>query len=385
MKRFIVVEGLRDQPKGIHIVADLYTLTVSYKISTKIKDEIKKLGAEYDNVEIDGHGNLTITHNYYTVFGDQAIVAKYYDTVLIVNPHRVELSDYGTHDIRIEDIPIEDIPIEDSIGINKEADTFNSKMRMLGNNNMVAFPIDSDHAILHVRLTNKSDKIKVPKCITTLNCGFFNFREAEVYGGENVECISGGRRSSFGLNVKVETLKKLRFIGDYALDQYPYKDLCLNNLFYLGIEALANSKIENLKITGIVPYIADGAFKNCRDLKNVSIAPGLVKVPSECFKGCKKLEYIEIPYGCKEIESFAFMECYSLREIKLNDDLDRIHGASCFKNCQKLETLCLPKSIRMIYDTNFSFLPSLKKLIIPKELVRQHKFRVPNNCEIVLF
>lgn len=382
MKRFVVIKGLRNQPKGFHIVADLYTLSVSYKTSGEIKKAIENLGAEYDNIVIDNSGRMIIQNKYYTVYGDHAILAKYYNMILIVNTHRVEIIDHSVFAMLYD---ADSIDAEDATGINREADLFNSKMRMLGNNSMMAFPIDSDHAILHISGYNKPDKIKIPKCITALENGFFNFKETEVSGGENVECISGGSRTNFVPNIKVETLTKLRFIGDYGLENYPHKDLCLNNLFYIGIEAFNNSSIENLTITGTIPYIADGAFKSCKNLKTVKIMPGLVKITSECFKGCRSLEYIEVPYGCKEIESFAFMECYSLKEIKLNDDLDRIHGASCFRNCPKLETLCLPKSLRMISDTDFSFLSNLKKIIVPKELIRTHKFSIPTDCELITY
>lgn len=55
--------------------------------------------------------------------------------------------------------------------------------------------------------------------------------------------------------------------------------------------------------------IADGAFRDCKNVKEVAIQNGITTIGESCFEGCESLEKITIPETVTEIGAYAFSNC----------------------------------------------------------------------------
>ena len=86
-----------------------------------------------------------------------------------------------------------------------------------------------------------------------------------------------------------------------------------------------------------VEEIADGAFKNCTNLRRV-ILPDSVKTIGELtFAGCYRLWEVSMGSGMNEIGEQAFSGCVSLTSVKLGDNLkDSGVASNAFLDCHRL-------------------------------------------------
>jgi hypothetical protein len=107
-------------------------------------------------------------------------------------------------------------------------------------------------------------------------------------------------------------------IGDYAFDFCPIVSITIpNSVKQIGAKAFAQSSIVSITIPGSVKQIDKEAFHNCRDLKHISIEPGLSSIGENCFMGCDNLTSITLPSSISKIESGAFYYCSNLSRVTL--------------------------------------------------------------------
>ncbi len=92
-----------------------------------------------------------------------------------------------------------------------------------------------------------------------------------------------------------------------------------------------NSKFSNLIIQEGIDEIDEDAFRNCTDLKSVTIPDSLRSINYSAFKNCTGLKSIVIPESVDGIYSYAFDGCTNLTEISVPDKAMFI-GESAFNN-----------------------------------------------------
>lgn len=97
----------------------------------------------------------------------------------------------------------------------------------------------------------------------------------------------------------------------------------------IGSYALAGTKLKNIQIPKTVFWIGEGAFSDCKFIKDMDIPPNINEVTDKMFIGCDNLS-----------------------KITLNENLQRI-GESAFKGCVNLETIYVPDSVIQIGDEAF--------------------------------
>ena len=88
------------------------------------------------------------------------------------------------------------------------------------------------------------------------------------------------------------------------------------------------------KIMEIEPY----TFKNCVNLKEITLPESLTIIAYDAFFGCSSLTKVVIPDNVTEIEKTAFENCTSLTEATIGRSVISI-GKSCFDGCKKLATV----------------------------------------------
>ena len=90
-------------------------------------------------------------------------------------------------------------------------------------------------------------------------------------------------------------------------------------------------------ITCNVTSIGEKAFKNCTDLKNISLPSSITTIGEVAFEGCTGLTDIIIPENVSIIEDYAFYGCKGLTTISFPSTLVKMHNV--FDNCPNLESV----------------------------------------------
>lgn len=119
------------------------------------------------------------------------------------------------------------------------------------------------------------------------------------------------------------------------------------------------SQIDNRDVT----RIADGAFENCTDLKDLINWADIEYIGANAFKGCKSLKDISIPGETTFIGESAFEDCTSLKTVILWGDPTSIEK-NTFKNCTRLTDFSLPSSVTIVKDSAFENCSNMSTVII---------------------
>lgn len=82
--------------------------------------------------------------------------------------------------------------------------------------------------------------------------------------------------------------------------------------------------------------IYENAFKDCTNIKSVSIPSSVLEISTNAFSGCTSLETVSIAEGLTNIYSKAFYNCDSLKQINIPNSIESISKNS-FENCDNLK------------------------------------------------
>ncbi len=105
--------------------------------------------------------------------------------------------------------------------------------------------------------------------------------------------------------------------------------------------------------------IYDHAFKNCTQLKNITVSNGITGIGESAFSGCTSLKKITISDSVKSIDGSAFYGCTGLTSITIPNGVTSI-SASAFKGCSNLETVTVPNSVKSVGADAFEGCEKLK-------------------------
>ncbi len=130
----------------------------------------------------------------------------------------------------------------------------------------------------------------------------------------------------------------------YGCSSLKYKED--DNAYYLGNDknqyyALIKTKSTNLRsitINNNCVVIAD-AFRNCVNLKRVTIPNSVTSISQAAFYGCTGLTSITFGSGLTNIGNSAFNNCSGLKSIAIPNAVTRI-GVSAFDNCNNVVFYC---------------------------------------------
>ena len=106
-------------------------------------------------------------------------------------------------------------------------------------------------------------------------------------------------------------------------------------------------------VTYSVTSIGDYAFRDCNNLKRITIPEGVTSIGNSAFYGCSSLTAITLPEGVTNIESSVFYNCTLLTSITPPEGVTSI-GERAFGNCYSLTTIVLPKNLKNIYSQAFA-------------------------------
>jgi len=105
-------------------------------------------------------------------------------------------------------------------------------------------------------------------------------------------------------------------------------------------------------------YIDDYAFRDCTNLKSVTIGNGITGIWYGAFKGCTSLKSVTIGSGVKTIDGEAFQGCTSLKSVTIGSSVKSI-SKRAFSSCKSLTSVTIPNSITSISEDAFEYCTNL--------------------------
>ncbi len=96
-----------------------------------------------------------------------------------------------------------------------------------------------------------------------------------------------------------------------------------------------------------------GTFKNCSNLRNVTLTDGLTVIGQSMFDNCTSLTSITIPRSVKSIGNSAFKGCTGLKEIYCKSTTPPSLGSSSlFENTAETLKIYVPRASVDAYKTD---------------------------------
>ena len=128
-------------------------------------------------------------------------------------------------------------------------------------------------------------------------------------------------------------------------------------------KSLARDDVERVFLHAGVAKIAEDAFRDWDSLEEVIFESGslLERIGAHAFARTALREFTA-PSGLKEICDGAFMNCKNLKEVRLNEDLERI-GDDVFQN-SGLETIYIPSTLQEMRKGALLNCKNLKKVLV---------------------
>ena len=165
--------------------------------------------------------------------------------------------------------------------------------------------------------------IILPEGITVINNGAFLNSGLEAI--TLPESLNGIGQSVFsGTQLKEITIPaNVEGLGSSAFESSDAGTMPLEKVIFKG------SKIKDIE-----PY----TFKNCVNLKEITLPESLMVIDYDAFFGCSSLTKVVIPDNVFEIGKTAFLGCTSLTEATIGRSVRSI-GEKCFDGCEKLATV----------------------------------------------
>ena len=117
--------------------------------------------------------------------------------------------------------------------------------------------------------------------------------------------------------------------------------------YYKGssaFEGCSNMETVIFEGSGAISTLPTGTFKDCVNLKNVTLPNSVTEIGSYAFYNCRSLQSITLPTRLKTIWDGAFSGCSSLTSIALPNTLETIH-AEAFRDCTSLASIVIPASV----------------------------------------
>lgn len=129
--------------------------------------------------------------------------------------------------------------------------------------------------------------------------------------------------------------------------------------------------VTDLVFPDSIRIIGEDAFRECRNLRTVTLPPNLCEIGAYAFRDCDALESIIFPDTMRYPDESAgyigagsFDGCGLLRQLIIPEGVAIIYS-NAFHNCAALEYVRLPRTIRALRSGAFSGCARLKELEMP--------------------
>ena len=134
---------------------------------------------------------------------------------------------------------------------------------------------------------------------------------------------------------------------------------------YLGkdVDVLIPKMIDEKNVT----IIAYNTFKDCQNIKTVTVPDSVKKIGTSAFSGCINLTDITLPNSIIEMDGFVFSNCENLTNIILPESVTIINQY-LFNKCRSLSSITIPESVTRIENQAFANCENLAYITIPENV-----------------
>ncbi len=108
-------------------------------------------------------------------------------------------------------------------------------------------------------------------------------------------------------------------------------------------------QIENLFFDGDIYTVAAGAFRDCKNLKEIQFSSALTEIGDNAFLGCESIKEIRLPQGFKRFGASSFWGCPSLRQVYCDGYMPRFSEA-CLWNEERIYVYYSPERAWKVAD-----------------------------------
>lgn len=197
------------------------------------------------------------------------------------------------------------------------------------------------------------ETIQLPESIRQI--GDYAFWNCDVLTSVDISSkVTDIGQGAFG---ECENLENINFTGE-------------NNLTYIGKDAFSRTKWweqqgdviilkdillkyqseeKNVVIPQTVSYVGEAALQNM-PMESVTFRPALKGIWGEGFRDCTNLKQITVPGTVMEVAYSAFSGCTALENVVLEEGIQSL-GASAFSDCSSMKDITVPNSVTEI-DNN---------------------------------
>jgi len=158
--------------------------------------------------------------------------------------------------------------------------------------------------------------------------------------------------------------RAFQYCPDSIFDKATVPGVCLLSGWAVGVDNPFGA-IDLFGVNGV----ADGLFKDCRDVTSVVLPPGIETLGGSMFSGCRSLEAVSLPAALKSIEGYAFQSCQKIQAVNIPSGVTNI-GQYAFAYCEKLANVTLPDGLAAMDDNAFEGCTNLTSVTIPASLKR---------------
>jgi len=136
------------------------------------------------------------------------------------------------------------------------------------------------------------------------------------------------------------------------------------DLTYIGARAFKGcTGLKEFSIPGETTHIGESAFEGCTNLKTVIMWGEPTSIEKNTFKGCTRLSDISLPSSVTYIGESAFENCENMDTVIIWGDITSI-GKKAFKGCISLDDVSIPSSTELIEESAFEGCTDLETVIL---------------------
>lgn len=146
------------------------------------------------------------------------------------------------------------------------------------------------------------------------------------------------------------------------------------NVVAIGVQAFENSKVESIIIPSTLEVIEGGAFKNCKNLKEINFGYGVKNIGDWAFFGCDSLGKVNLPNSIEKIGEAAFAQS-GISELDFGNGALTV-GKQAFYSCDNLRYVDIKSSIAELGEQAFFNCSALSMVYVASEVTNIGQYAI---------
>lgn len=130
------------------------------------------------------------------------------------------------------------------------------------------------------------------------------------------------------------------------------------------------TQLKSISLSASLIDLGEYCFQGCTNLKSLILPNSVTKLGQGCFQGCTKLDWVEAYSSLKYLGASCFEGDTCLVKISFSDPSVLEIGSNCFSGCTNLVSIKIPNTVRRIGKQCFANCTNLEKIVFPDSITR---------------